>query len=153
MEYSKKSLKIQMDLMKKEKPNKDLINLLEEAKNEKILMAVATSSLRYRAIEILNMLKLNIYFPIIIAAEDVKNHKPNLDLFLEAAKQMGVKPEECVVIEDAENGVQAAKTGNIKAVALLTDYHSREELKDADLIIKDFSELSIEKLKTLINTK
>jgi HAD superfamily hydrolase (TIGR01509 family) len=153
-DYSRKSFDIQMKLMReKEKPNKDLINLIKNAKEDSVKLAVATSSSKYRAEKILDMLGITNFFDVIIAADDVPNHKPNPDLFLEAARRINVKPEECAVIEDAENGVEAAKRGNIKVVALLTPYHTKEELKEADLIINDFSELSIGKLKNLINTK
>ncbi|MDI6722016.1 MAG: HAD family phosphatase [Candidatus Aenigmarchaeota archaeon] len=70
-------------------------------------------------------------------------------MFLEAARQLEIKPEECVVIEDAGNGIEAAKNANMKAVGLVTKYHSANELKEADIAIKDFSELNIDRVRNL----
>ena len=140
---------IQLELLKDEKPSKDLLNLLKQSKEQGIKCAVATSSLRWRAEKILDLLKIRKSFDAIVTAEDTKNHKPNPDVFLEAARQVGVKPEECVVIEDSRNGVKAAKRGNMKAIGFATKYHSAKEFKHADITINNFSEINIEKLKKL----
>jgi|ETN01SMinimDraft_1059929.scaffolds.fasta_scaffold02435_2 HAD superfamily hydrolase (TIGR01509 family) len=149
MEFSKKAGEIQFELMKKEKVNSELLALLQESKQNNIICGVATSSLRWRAEKILDLLDIKPFFQALVTADDIKNHKPAPDTFLEAAKKLNIKPEECVVIEDAGNGIDAAKNANMKTIALLTKYHSLDELKHADLVIKDFSELNIEKIKKL----
>jgi len=55
----------------------------------------------------------------------------------------------CAVIEDTENGIEAAKRGGMKAIGYMTKYHKREELKKAGLIIDNFTELSYDKIKRL----
>src|SRR3989344_2161388 len=149
MEFSKKAGEIQFELMKKEKINTDLLNLLQESKKNNIACAVATSSLRWRAEKILDLLNIKDFFQTLVTADDIKNHKPAPDTFLAAANNLGVKTEECIVIEDAGNGIEAAKNANMKTVGLITKYHSADELKHADIVIKDFSELNIEKIKKL----
>ncbi len=149
MEFSKKAGEIQFELMKKEKVNSELLALLQESKQNNIICGVATSSLRWRAEKILDLLDIKPFFQALVTADDIKNHKPAPDTFLEAAKKLNIRPEECVVIEDAGNGIDAAKNANMKTIALLTKYHSLDELKHADLVIKDFSELNIEKIKKL----
>lgn len=149
LEFSKKAGEIQFELMKKEKVNPDLLNLLEEAKKNNIACAVATSSLRWRAEKMLDLLNIRLFFRVLVTADDIKNHKPAPDVFLEAANKLGVDPNECVVIEDAKNGIDAAKNANMKTIGLITDYHSADELKHANLVIKNFSELSIEKINKL----
>lgn len=149
LEFSKKSGKIQLELMKNEKPEIGLIDLLEQAKKMNIKCAVATSSLRWRAEAILDLLKLRNYFEVLVTAEDVIKHKPDPEVFIEAARRVGVNPEECVVIEDAENGVKTAKNGNMKAIGFLTKYHSRNELSHADLVVSNFNELTLERLNRL----
>jgi beta-phosphoglucomutase-like phosphatase (HAD superfamily) len=59
-----------------------------------------------------------------------------------------LKPEECIVIEDAPNGVEAAKNGGIKCIAITTT-HKESELKQADKIIDSFDELNINELNHL----
>ena len=149
LDFSKKSGAIQLNLMKDEKPDKDLLNLLEEAKRSSIKCVVATSSMKWRANEILQLLEISDYFDYVVTAEDTKRHKPHPEVFLEAARRINIKPEDCVVIEDAVDGVEAAHKGGMKAVGLITEYNSVEEIKQADLMIRNFSEISIAKLKKL----
>lgn len=149
MEFSKKAGAIQLDLLRNEKVNHNLLNFLKQAEKLGIKCAVATSSLRWRAEKILSLLNIREFFYIIVTADDIKNHKPAPDVFLEAARQLGVQPEECLVVEDAENGIEAAKNANMKAIGLVTEYYSADELKLADIIINNFSELNIDKVKNL----
>lgn len=149
-EFSRKAGEMELGFMKKElKDNKNLMELLKLLKKDSIKLAVATSSLRWRAEKILDLLKIKGYFDVIVTAEDVKNHKPSPEIFLEAAKRLKVNPEYCVVIEDAANGIEAAKAGKMKAIAFLTPYHTKQELSKADLIISDFKELNLEKLEKI----
>lgn len=66
-------------------------------------------------------------FSAIVSGENVKNKKPAPDVFLMAAKAMGVNPVDCVVVEDAVNGIRAAKAGGMKCIAVATSF-SEEEL-------------------------
>lgn len=149
MEFFKKAGAIQLNLLKDEKANQDLFNLLKQAGKIGIKCAVATSSLRWRAEKILNLLKIRELFCIIVTADDIKNHKPAPDVFLEAARQLEVQPEECAVVEDAGNGIEAAKNANMKAIGLVTEYHSANELKLADIVINNFFELNIDRVRSL----
>ena len=79
-------------------------------------MAVGTGSERAIAEALLAHLDLRRYFSAVIAADDVKNHKPAPDTFLLCAERMGVAPEKCVVFEDADFGLQAARLAGMDAV-------------------------------------
>ena len=70
---------------------------------------------------------------------EVVHKKPSPDIYLMAAKKTGVKPEYCLVVEDAVNGVQAAKAAGMHCLALTTSF-SAEQLKQADWIRKNLSE-------------
>lgn len=128
--------------------NNSLSKLIKNLR-KKFKLAVATSSSKLRAEHILRHLGINNNFDVIITSEDVKKHKPSPDLFLESARHLAVKPEECLVIEDASNGIEAAKKANMKVIALKTKFQSEEELKNAELIIDDLSEIDINKLEKL----
>lgn len=80
----------------------------------KIPMAVGTGADRRRAEHMLRASGLIEMFPVIVPAEDVENHKPAPDTFLRCAELMGVKPEHCLVFEDAISGIKAAEAGNMK---------------------------------------
>ncbi len=123
---------------------------LNELKDNKINMAVATSSTKDRTKRILELMDLKKFFDVLISSEDVQKHKPNPDVFLKAAEKLNVKPEDCVVFEDAVNGVHAAKKAGMKVVALITEFSSEEDFKDiTNIIINDFSEINLEKLNEL----
>lgn len=68
--------------------------------------------------------------------------KPNPDLFLYAASQMGVEPCNCLVIEDAPNGIEAARRAGMKCVALTTTF-GRETLRHADRVVDSFGEIEL----------
>ena len=77
-------------------------------------MAIGTGGKKRITLLMLDILGMKKYFDIIVAAEDVQNHKPHPDTFLRCAELMGVEPEFCQVFEDGEMGLSAAgKAGMI----------------------------------------
>lgn len=82
---------------------------------------------------------------------DVEHGKPAPDIFLTAARRLGAEPSECVVVEDAVPGIQAAKAAGMAAVALVSTGHTRYELAAAhpDLVVGWLDELSVDILKHL----
>lgn len=99
-----------------------------------------------------NLKKLDLfeYFAGYVSSHDVKFGKPNPEVFLKSAQKLGLKPEECVVIEDAHHGVQAAKSAGMKVIAI-TSTHDKGKLIDADLIVDSLDEITIEKIKEFEN--
>jgi HAD superfamily hydrolase (TIGR01509 family) len=71
-------------------------------------LGVATNSIRVTTEAMLNYSKLIGYFDAIVTNEDVKHAKPSPDIYLEASRRIGLKPQEVLVIEDNENGIRAA---------------------------------------------
>ncbi|MFH1500356.1 MAG: HAD family phosphatase [archaeon] len=142
---------IQKRELEKIHPDSRLITLLDDLKSHKIPMAVGTNSAGYRAEAIVELLGLQSYFPTIVSASDVEYHKPHPDLFLKAASRIKIAPKKCVVIEDAFDGIEAAKRGNMIAIGYLNAHNTREDLRNADLIITDFSEVSYERIRELVN--
>ena len=117
-----------------------IYRFLEELKANDIKTAIASVS--RNAFYIIDRLELNDYFDYIVDASKVKNAKPHPDVFLAAAKAIGVKPEECLAIEDAKAGIMAIKAANMKAVGVGT----YEQMQGADIILKGTEELSLSKL-------
>lgn len=89
--------------------------------------------------------KINIvsYFDVLIDGNKVTHAKPDPEVFLKGAEELGVPPSSCVVFEDAIAGIEAAKNAGMYCVAI----GSPEHLSKADLVISSFNELSIERLK------
>ncbi len=74
---------------------------------------------------------------------DVGNiSKPSPDIFLYAARQLGVSPAECLIIEDAPNGIEAARRAGMKSVGITTSF-AGEILKDADIIVDSFDQINL----------
>lgn len=88
--------------------NKGLYELLNLLDRLDIKKAVATSAFREFTFKILSSFDLERRFDTVITGDDITLGKPDPTIFLEAAKQLGTSPRNCLVIEDAENGVEAA---------------------------------------------
>jgi len=85
----------------------------------------------------------------IVAAEDVSHGKPDPEVFLTAAKQIGIDPIHCVVFEDAFVGIEAAHRGGMKVVAVATT-NRIETLKTADLAVHRLDEPSVDQVAALV---
>jgi HAD superfamily hydrolase (TIGR01509 family) len=72
-------------------------------------IAVASGGFRSVVQQQLNHVGILDWFDVLVCAEDTKRHKPEPDVFLESAKRLGIRPEKCIVFEDADLGVEAAK--------------------------------------------
>lgn len=77
----------------------------------------------------------------ILGSEDVKKHKPDPEVYLKSAVNLGVTPEQCVVFEDSFSGVSAGLNAGMKVVGVLTS-HTKEELPPCSLYINDYKDLS-----------
>ena len=81
--------------------------------------------------------------------EDTTRGKPDPDVFLIGAKKLGVPANRCIVLEDAPAGVQAARAGGMRAVAVtFVGHHSAEKLRDAgaDLVVPTLSDIGADRL-------
>jgi len=98
------------------KPIEPVVTIVNKYKGI-IPMCLGTSSIRYHADIIIKKIGLDGVFKIpAVTAEDVKNHKPYPDTFLECARRMSVDPKECIVFEDGDNGIEAAKRAGMLVV-------------------------------------
>ncbi len=81
----------------------------------------------------------------IVCAEDVKQKKPAPDIFLAAARKLGLRPPACVVIEDAVNGIQAAQAAGMRCVAVAQTFPP-EKLAGADLVRSGLRDVTLDDL-------
>jgi len=116
---------------------------LELAKENHYLTALGSASKNSETI--LKQIGLAHMFDVLVDGNKVTKSKPNPEVFLVGAQELGVKPEECVVFEDAIAGVEAAKRGNMKTVGI----GKTDVLSEADLVIEGLFEMTIEKLENL----
>ncbi|MFT3788464.1 MAG: HAD family phosphatase [Tepidisphaeraceae bacterium] len=80
----------------------------------KLPMAIASGGRRYVVVQTLTAIKLSHRFDVMVTADDVVHGKPDPEMFLEAARMMKVPPEKCLVFEDGDPGIEAAKRAGMK---------------------------------------
>jgi beta-phosphoglucomutase family hydrolase len=95
-------------------------NVLKQQKALSKKIAIGTGCQRRHADELLEVTGLMPYLDAVVTSNDVENHKPNPDTFLEAAKRIGVEPKDCIVFEDTELGRSAAISAGMDCY-LVTD--------------------------------
>jgi len=127
--------------------------LIESLHQKGVRLALASSNYMNVIEMVLDIFKLQKYFDVITSGEQVENGKPAPDIFLAALKQLGVKAEECLVIEDSENGVKAAKTAGIKCVGFKGMNLRNQDLSLADLVVSSFYEIDYGTLRELCSTQ
>jgi len=125
-----------------------LISFLNLLLDNSIAISLATAASKKKANSILEHFSIDSYFQVIVTGDDVSTGKPDPQIFLKASAILGMSPQECVVVEDAPNGVRAAKKGGMKCIAITTT-HKAEELAEADKIINTFAELTFLTLSQL----
>lgn len=87
---------------------------------EGYLLAVASNSIRRTMDLMLDKAALSKYLTATVSNEDVSSAKPDPEIFLKAAEMLGVRPEECVVLEDNVNGIRAAEAANCPVLRIHT---------------------------------
>ena len=85
-------------------------------------------------------------FDVIVTSDQVTHTKPDPEPYLTAAQKLAVKPDECLVIENAPSGITAAKQAGMFCIAVKTTIQNEQYLKDADLIVEDISNIPIDEL-------
>jgi beta-phosphoglucomutase-like phosphatase (HAD superfamily) len=94
----------------------------------------------------LRKLEITRLFDSIISAEDVAHGKPDPEIFLMSARRLKVIPAECLVVEDAKLGVEAAKEAGMKCLGYRNPHSGNQDLSKADIVTDDFSSLDVQKL-------
>lgn len=118
-----------------------------KAKSRGLKLAVASSADRMKVD--INLRESGLspeLFDAIVSGQDVTHKKPDPEIFLLAAQRIGISPSEGVVVEDAVNGVVAAKVGGFKCLGLTTTF-SPEELSQADWVAPTLEEVPDEVLE------
>lgn len=118
------------ELIKELTPN-DILSgakeLLEELKTRGIKVAIGSSS--KNAPMILKQIGLGNYFDAVSDGNNIVNSKPNPEVFVKAAQMLGLAPEDCMVVEDADAGIEAAKAGGMIAAAVgAAEHHPKADI-------------------------
>lgn len=131
------------------KPIEGVDELVKELYSRKVKLAVASSS-PIDVIElVVKKLRLKDYFNELVSGDFVTRSKPHPDIFIYAAEKLNVVPEKCLVVEDSNKGVLAAKSAGMKVVGFINPNSGSQDISMADIVIRSFSELNYEKLKNI----
>ncbi len=87
-----------------------------EANHGKLPMAVASGGMKHIIEQVLEHLRIRHYFDAVVTSEDVKRQKPAPDIFLEAARRIGIQPHHCRAYEDTDLGLQAIRSAGMEAI-------------------------------------
>ena len=132
------------------KENPGITKLLDQARQLNIPAAIASAAGIDNVAFVINNLKIAGYFKTIVSAADVSCGKPDPEIFLLAAKRLGVHPSSCLVFEDALAGLEGAQNAGMKAIAITTA-HTAEKLSKYPAVIKVVDNFLDLDLKTIIN--
>lgn len=110
-----------LNLLSKVTPIESVFNLAKKYKG-KLPMAIGTGGSRKSVELTLKHTGIDKYFDVVVCAEDVENHKPAPDTFLQCAEKIGVEPEFCEVFEDGDLGLQAAENASMIATDIRSWY-------------------------------
>jgi HAD superfamily hydrolase (TIGR01509 family) len=128
-----------------------LIPLIKRLHKHGFKMAVGTSSVKDRALLVIEKLGIPHYLPVVVTGEDVTHGKPAPDIYLKAALQLEVEPANCLVFEDAEQGVLAAKAAGMKCIAVPNKYTHLGDFSKADLVLDSLEEATAEVIDKLLS--
>lgn len=111
-------------------------------------IGLATSSTQKATMILLERFNFGIFFDRVISLEQVRNTKPDPEIYLQAAKCLGIAPQFCIGIEDSPVGLEALHRANIKSIAVTTDL-SVSGFETANLAVASLEELTLKKLTGL----
>lgn len=146
-----KEASFRLKIRQNPRPLPGVVTLMAALAERGLKMAIASSAPRENIELVINTLGIARYFTVIISEKDVTRGKPEPDGYLLAAKRLGVKPENCLVIEDAIVGVTAARRAGMHCLAV-TNSHPRDSLSDADLVVDSLEEISAGDIAELLDS-
>jgi beta-phosphoglucomutase family hydrolase len=122
-----------------------LDEVLREAKESGIKMAIGSAAIRFNIDFVLDGLDIADYFDAIVSADDVKKSKPDAETYIKCAKMLGINPAECIVFEDSPKGVESAANAGMKSV-VITTMSTANEFSQYDNILQyiaDYNDLNL----------
>jgi len=145
-EFTPKLVKRIIGRLKNAKMDPGLISFIQDLKSHNIPVAVGTCATKDSISQKLAILGLTNTFDAIVTADDVANHKPAPDVYLEAAHRLGATPNLCVVIEDNEVGVEAGRKAGSFVVGFGKYNDDPRAFFGAHTHVEDWAGLSFERL-------
>lgn len=121
-------------------------NLILSAKRKGLKIALATSSQRYFAEHILKNIGLFGYFDALVTADDISRGKPDPEIYLKAAKTLGIDPASCVAVEDAFLGIRAAGDAGMRVIGYQNPNSGKQDTSRADFVVSSILDIDLDEL-------
>jgi HAD superfamily hydrolase (TIGR01509 family) len=129
---------------------KGLQNFLVEIQDDGHGIALATSGPKENVDFVLDGLNIRHFFQSVIDSSGVTHGKPHPEIYRKSAENLRIDYQDCVVFEDSLLGIQSGRDAGCKVVGVATT-HPREELRDLDKVIEDFSTLGNKQWRTIFS--
>jgi HAD superfamily hydrolase (TIGR01509 family) len=123
--------------------------LIEDIQRHGLQLVLASSASKATIARVFDRFGLGPYFTHRVSGEDFAQSKPNPAIFLHAAALAETSVTQCIVIEDSANGVAAAKAAGIYCIGYASPHSAGQDLRLADRVIQDFSELSATEIQQI----
>lgn len=127
-----------------------VLDLIKDYHNNGITLVLGSSASMDGINQIFERFDLDQYFKAKFSGGDLKQSKPHPEIFIKSAEATGFGRNECLVIEDSTNGVEAAKAANIFCVGYDSFHSKNQDYSKADMVISDFKEIAYHKVKHLV---
>lgn len=126
-----------------------VIQFIEKLKKQNVKLAVASSAYHKRIDILLKICKLKDFFDVVVSGDHVQHGKPDPEIYLKTAKLLEEDPKDCIVFEDATNGILAAKAAGMKVIGYKSVDNNQQDLSQADKIINSFKDATPSVLEDL----
>ena len=127
-----------------------VLDLIKDLHSNGVTLVLASSATMPSIERIFNRFNLNPYFIAKLSGADLKQSKPHPEIFINAVKASGFKADECMVIEDSTNGIEAAKGAGVFCIGFDSFHSKNQDYSKADKVIANFKEITFEKIKHLV---
>jgi HAD superfamily hydrolase (TIGR01509 family) len=128
-----------------------VLDLIKDYHANGLTLVLASSASMPSIERIFKRFHLNPYFKAKLSGADLKASKPHPEIFINAAKASGFSKEECIVIEDSTNGIQAANSANIFCIGFDSVHSKNQDYTTANKVITSFKAIAFNKISGILN--
>lgn len=132
-----------LKLLPKVTMRKGFLSLIKVFKSSGTKTALATSNTWGIVEKIFEKFAIEDLFDVVTTKEELRSNKPDPEIFKITADKLDISPSDCLVFEDSKAGINAAHGAGMRVVGIARNTEHREVLKDADVVIEDYSKLTI----------
>lgn len=127
-----------------------VLELIKDYHKNGLTLVLASSAAMTSINQIFDRFDLNQYFVAKLSGGDLKESKPHPEIFIKAAEATGFSKEECMVIEDSTNGIEAAKGAGIFCVGYDSFHSKNQDYSKANMVVTDFKEIAFDKISNQV---